>query len=290
MASYLFTALKIVRSHVKDNPNALGFAVVVSHQDVHPDLAYISTQSKEANARQNRLCSLTGIDAGAKSLENSLTMCGLTVLRRDNPTKSFLFAIIKALNLPGEDPMSIKFPKSYRYSFFYTTGHGANKVFFTKDGSVSYQDVYNLYNEFGGFLSQRYFFFDNCRSSRLDERSLYPNENHVIPPCPELIISPGNRMICASASGCMAWGPKGEGVSFMTKKMAVLLKKKIPLNDVLSRLLEEIWNEVVDETGKRQQIVGIVAAPTPVDFWKEQKEASEFCRHCLCSSIYMLLQ
>ena len=281
-----FAAQTQIHRCVEDNPNALGFAFIVSHQNVHPSISYIPTVSGEENCVHNRLCPLPGINDGAHSLEESFTLCGIAVLRLDNPTKSLLLSVIKVLNLPTEDPKSIKFPKSYRFSFFYTTGHGANRVFFTKDGSVSYKDVYNLYNDHSGFLEQRYFFFDNCRSIRLDNMSMYPNGDHLIPSFPE--ISPGNRMIFAAVSGNMAWGPKGEGVSFMTKKMIVLLKEKISLDEMLIRLRKEIAKEVRNEKGQQQQILDESATHISVHFWEEQKIASE-CVNAMCVHVFILL-
>ncbi len=257
---------------MKANPKALGIALVVSHKDVHPDIAYTPLQSVEENSCQKRLNSLPGIEHGAKQLKKAFKMCGLAVIRIENPSKKFLFAIMRAMNLDKSDPMAIKYPASYQYLFFYTTGHGADLVFFTKDGSVSYQDVYNLYQ---GFLHQRYFFFDCCRSIRRDSMSLYPNGDRVIPSCPEFTISRNNCIIFATVSGHQAWGP-GEGVSFMTKKMVALLKKQKSMNDVLSCLKAEISKEVQDSFGNSQQVVVVDATPSIINLWEEQKQASEF--------------
>ena len=260
----------MIRPCVKANPNALGIALVVSHQDVHPDIAWKPSQSDEENKCQKRLDSLPGIERGAQQLEEAFTMCGLTVVRLENPTKRELLAVIRAMNLDKSNPMAIKYPASYRYFIFYTTGHGANRVFFTKDGSVSYHEVYDLYQ---GFLHQRYFFFDCCRSNRLDPLSLYPNGDRVIPPCLDFLIDPYNCVIYATVSGHQAVGP-GDGISYMTLKMVGLLKKEIPMNEVLSCLQEE----VKEATGILEQVVVLLSAtPHSIDLWKEQKQASEFC-------------
>ena len=264
----------MIRSSVEANPNALGISLIVSHQDVHPDIAYSQSQSMEENRRQKRLNSLEGIEHGAQQLEEAFTMRGLTVVRLVNPTKKELFAVIRAMTLDRADPMAIEYPASYKYFFFYTTGHGANKVFFTKDGSISYQEVYDLYQ---GFLRQRYFFFDCCRSNRLDSLSVYPNGDHVIPPCPDFSLSHNNRVIFATLSGHQACGPQGEGVSFMTKKMVVLLKKQIPMDKVLARLHEELPKEVKEKTGQFQQVMNVDSTPRRIDLWQEQKQACEFC-------------
>ncbi len=249
----------MIRSCVKASPNALGMALVVSHQDVH------SSQ---------RLDSLAGIDCGAQQLEEAFTMCGLAVVRLVNPTKRELLAVIRAMILDRADPMAIEYPASYKYFFFYTTGYGANKVFFTKDGTILYQEVYDLYQ---GFLHQRYFFFDCCRSNRLDSQSMYPNVDRVIPPCPDFSLSHNNRVIFGTLSGHQACGPQGEGISFMTKKMVVLLKKPIPMDKVLARLHEELPKEVKEKTGQFQQVMNVDSTPRRIDLWQEQKQACEFC-------------
>ncbi len=265
-------ALKLIRSPVEANPNAFGIALIVSNQNVHPKIAYIPSLSEKQNKCQKRLNSLHGIENGAQQLEEAFTMRGLTVIRLENPTKKQLFSVIRAMALDRTDPMAIEYPASYRYFFFYTTGHGANRVFFTKDGSVLYQEVYDLYQS---FLHQRYFFFDCCRSIRLDSLSMYPNGDHIMPPCPDFPLS-NNRVIFATLSGDQACGPQGEGVSFMTKKMVALLKKEIPMDKVLARLHEELPKEVMEKTGQTQQVMNVDSTPTRIDLWQEQKQASEF--------------
>ena len=261
----------MIRSCVKANPNALGIALIVSHKTVHPDIAYLSSLSVEENRLQKRLSSLSEIEHGAQQLEAAFTMCGLAVARLENPAKRELLTVIKAMTLNRADPMAIEYPASYQYLFFYTTGHGANRVFFTKDGSVSYQEVCDLYQ---GFLHQRYFFFDCCRSVRFDSLSMYPNGDLVIPPCPDFSIDHNNRIIYATVSGHQAFASE-EGVSFMTKKMVVLLKKQIPMDKVLSRLQEELPKELKDATGLNQQVINIDATSSRIHLWQKQKQASK---------------
>lgn len=261
---------------VDANPNALGIVLLASHQDVHHTIAYRPDLSDEQNKEENRLQPLKAIEKGAQKLEEAFTMCGLAVVRVENPSKSFLIALMKVLSSMKTSRAVIKCPELYRYFFFYTTGHGANRVFFTKDGSISYQDVYNT---FQGFLSQRYFFFDCCRSCRLDPISLYPNGDKVIPTCPEFTIDPHNRIIFATASGMKSWGPIREGtdesISYMTEMIKCLLQKRLSMDQLLSQLHKKLPELVKEETGEEQYVLNVDCTPTRINLWEEQKKRSK---------------
>ena len=251
----------LVSGVIEDNPRANGIVLLVHNEDVHPEMP-----------NRSGLQHLRGIENGTKALKNGFGKRGLAVVPLKNPSKQLLKAVIELTSetqlLPSQP--AIRYPQSYRYFFFYTTGHGANRVFFTKDGSFAYYDVVIPFRKSERFKQIKYFFFDCCRSLRIDDHGLYPNNDRVIPNVPEVDLQHG-ECITYAATGCSkAWGPGG-GVSFMTLEMIKLLGERLSLDELITRLREKVHKEA----RKIQCPATFSAVTETVNLWSELNEASE---------------
>lgn len=260
---FLRTAYKLVLDVIVDNPRAHGIVLLIHNEDVHPEMP-----------DRTNLSTLQGIENGTRDLKNCFANLGLAVVRLENPPKELLRAVIEVTSethfLPSQPP--IEYPQSYRYLFFYTTGHGANRVFFTKDGSVAYYDVVIPFRKNKRFQQIKYFFFDCCRSLRIDDHSLYPNNDKVMPDVPELDLQHGECIIYATTGYSEAWGP-GEGVSHMTLEMIKLLRirEQLSLDELVTRLRESV-HHVAEEV---QCPATFSAISQRVSLWSELYGASK---------------
>ena len=256
---FSIAAQTLVSKIVEINPDALGIALVVHNERVHeviPNLEH-----------------LDGIENGTSQLKNGFANNGLAVVRLENPSKQLLEAVIQTIS-SNESP--VKFTLSYRYFFFYTTGHGADRVFFTYDGSISYYDVIESFTNTQRFV-QKYFFFDCCRFSGLDRRSEYPNGDRILPFVPQIITHPENRIIFATTGGATAWGP-GEGprVSYMTKTMVELLPQPITLDELIRCLQSEVHLTVKKgDPSKDQHPTSRDATSNTINLSEERNQKSE---------------
>jgi len=194
-------------------PNAIGIAVIAHHRDVPDNIAY-------SPERENGLLPLEGIELGTLQLKRSLDSLNIAVIRLDNPTRLLLLALLEALT-------SRNAPPSYKYFFFYTTGHGARSIFYTKDASVSYMEVYTPFKNGIDTFKQRYFFFDCCKAFRIDPPARNVSVTSFgsgmrLNDFPENHIGPKDYIVYATTTGDAAYGP-GQGVSFMIAEMTKLL-------------------------------------------------------------------
>ena len=222
---FVITAHTLVSKAVEINPDALGIVLMAHNERAH-EVIHV-----------RNLYPLDGIENVTLQLKNVFANLGLAVVRLENPSKQLLEAVIQAIS-SNESP--VKFPLSYRYFFFYTTGHGADRVFFTYDGSISYYDVIESFTNTQRFV-QKYFFFDCCRFSGLDRRSEYPNGDRILPFVPQIITHPENRIIFSSTDGAIGWGPgEGLGVSYMTRTMVKLLAEPLTLDELIRRLQKDV--------------------------------------------------
>ena len=246
---------------MKDNPNALGKLLLVHNEHAHPVISSLGP--------------LHGIERGTWQLKNAFANLGLSVVRLENPSKQLLEAVIEVLSSP-QSPDT--YPQSYRYFFFYTTGHGADRVFFTKDGSVSYYDVVDSFKKNQTFV-QKYFIFDSCHGSGLDRRLKYPNGDEILPNVPELNPGHENRIIYATTAGTTAWGP-GEGhlrISFMTMFMIKLLAEPISFDELIRRLQETVPLEVKKrDPSKKQYPTSHDATSTTINLSEERNRKSKY--------------
>lgn len=175
----LLTAHTLVNNVIKDNPRALGIVLLSHHRRV-PE-----------NVDTDDLDPLGGIENGTKELKEAFTCLGLAVVRLEDPPKALMMAVIEVMSssktqhLPSQPP--IRYPLSCRRFFFYTTGHGANRYFYMKDGSYPYYDVVHAFRNNRTF-QEKYFFFDNCRSLRI--------EDGILQDVPELNLQQGECIIC----------------------------------------------------------------------------------------------
>ncbi len=195
-------------------------------------IAYDQSLSKQDNKNRGNLEPLNGIENGTQKLNDSFANIGIAPIRVKNPRKADLIKIIDVF-------LSATTPKSSKLCFFfYVTGHGARLVFFTRDGSISYDDVYSKVSgsksSFFDIFEYRFFMFDCCRSCRLDDLSFFPNKDGIMPSEPN-IRRKGDCMLFATTDGTQAFGP-GQGVSFMTCKLCDLLTEKISLKDMIIEL------------------------------------------------------
>ena len=229
------------------------------------------------------LQSLDGIKTGTDRLYDCFTNLGLAVVRLENPSTQEIKAVMKIMSSPVHqlDPKyRITYPPSYKLFFFYTTGHGARRVFFTKDCAVAYSTVYEL---FQGLFVQRYFFFDCCRCVRLDDISLYADQegHRELPEIPGHGIQAGNKIVYATLDGRKAYGPAtgpDKGVSFMTLKMIDLLKQQISIDEIINKLVKDLPKEVE----LFQQPMSVDAASLDYKlFAKRDKESESIYQLCL---------
>ena len=201
---------------IKNNPRAVGIVLLAHHRDAPSSV---------------KLPPLSGIEKGTKKLYKALTALGLAVVRLKNPSTEFFKAVLKVMashEHPLQNPLyNIKYPPSYQYFFFYTTGHGARRAFFTKDCAIAY---WTVYDHFQGLFEQRYFFFDCCRNVHLGDISLYQDQEKTgdLPDIPGHNIKAGNKVIYATLDCELSWGPGG-GVSSMTWKMIELFQENISI-------------------------------------------------------------
>ncbi len=215
--------------------SALGVALIVHNQDVPDSIAYDASLSVLENKKTGKLKPLNGIEKGTQMLSDRFANLGIVPIQIKNPRKEDLIKILDILSSANISP------SSELCFFFYVTGHGARLAFFFKNGSMSYDTVYNkLSSRKTAFFKYRWFIFDCCRSYRLDDASFFPDEYGVISHEPN-IKRKGDCMLFATIDGNEAYGP-GDGVSFMTYGICDLLTKSIPFKDMvikLAKCLEE---------------------------------------------------
>lgn len=253
----------IVQQAIHKCPRASGPVLLAHHQDVHSSITWIKEHSEEQNRNEGRLKPLNGIEDGTNKLNEAFTNLALAVVRLENPSTVLFKAVMKVMASPKyplvgkESKYNISYPTSYKYLFFYTTGHGARRVFFTKDGAIPYHMVYD---QFQNLFVQRYFFFDCCRSVRLDDCCIYVDKDEI-PEIPGSNIKAGNKIIYATLDGETSWGP-GDGVSFMTLKMCNCLKEEAYIDQMITRLKNELPKYIeVQAKNITQQPMLIDAAP-----------------------------
>ena len=232
------------------------------------------------------LQSLDGIKTGTDQLYDCFTNLGLAVVRLENPSTQEIKAVMKIMSSPVRqlDPKyRVTYPPSYELFFFYTTGHGACRVFFTKDCAVAYSTVYEL---FQGLFEQRYFFFDCCRCVRLDDISLYADQegHRELLEIPGHGIRAGNKIVYATLDGKTAYGPdtgSNKGVTLMTLKMIKLLKQQISLDEMINKLIKDL-----PQKNLLQQPMSVDAASLDYKLFAKRDEKSEFT-YQLCLTIIM---
>ena len=256
---FVIAAQTLVSKAVEINPDALGIVLVVHNECVHEVIP--------------NLIPLYGIENGTSQLKNVFANLGLAVVRLENPSKQLLEAVIQTIS-SNESP--VKFPLLYRYFFFYTTGHGADRVFFTYDGSISYYDVIESFTNTQRYV-QKYFFFDCCRYSGLDRRSVYPNGDRILPYVPQIITHPENRIIFTSTSDATVWSlSEGPRVSFMTKTMIKLLPQPITLDELIRCLQKDVHLAVKEvDPSKDQHPTSQDATSNTINLSEERNQKSE---------------
>ena len=263
---------------IKENPRAFGIVLLAHHRDAPPSV---------------KLLPLCGIENGTKELYDAFTALGLAVVRLKNPSTEYFKAVMKVMASHRlENPLYyIQYPASYKLFFFYTTGHGARRAFFTKDCAVAF---WTVYDHFQGIFEQRYFFLDCCRNVHLDDISLFQDQagTSELPDIPgnNGYIKAGNKIVYATLDCKTSWGPGG-GVSFMTKKMILLLKKNISIDEIISKLKDEVPEKVKELPGqpKDQQPMLVDTAPD-INLMKLINHSSKRCLVFVASvhTVYMI--
>ena len=248
---------------IKDNPRAFGTVLLAHHQDAPSSV---------------ELSSLCGIEKGTDKLYDAFTALGLAVVRLKNPSTEYFKAVMKVMASHEHqlsDPLyNIKYPASYKYFFFYTTGHGARRAFFTKDCAIAYSTVYD---QFQGLFEQRYFFFDCCRDILVDDISLFQDQTGTseLPDIPgnNGCIKAGNKIVFATLDCKTSWGPGG-GVSYMTEEMILLLQENLSIDEMISRLKAKL-------PVKHQQPMLVDTAPD-VNLMELRNQSSKLCLLLMC--------
>ena len=155
---------------------------------------------------------------------------------------------------------SFDYPECYKSFIFYVTGHGADKWFYTEDGSVAYSEVVNRFHQQRNF-KQRFFFFDCCRSHR-------EGASHSQVSKPECTLRQDSRIMYATISGEQSWGK--DGISSMTREMI----KALPESETMEEVFRKVTNNISEQT-----LVYHSAAKEDPRFLREQKKKSKFtCR------------
>ena len=232
---------------LKRNPYALGIALLSHHQ-----YAPASTGLKP----------LRGIETGTARLYDCFTNLRFAVVRLENPSTEEIKAVMKIMSSPSHQlnpKYRITYPLSYKYFIFYTTGHGARRVFFTKDGAVAYSTVYK---QFQDLFVQRYFFFDCSRNVRLDDISLFVDQegDKTLPEIPGHSIQVGNEIFYATHD---AVSPDS-GLSFMTSKLIDLHTKEMSIEEMVKKLKKEVL-------GKVRMEHSVLADAVPLEINKESE-------------------
>ena len=251
------TAEYMITEIVRKNPHALGLVLLVCNQDVPKEVEGLNP--------------LYGIENGARALNDALNSLGLAVVHLEKPSATFLMAVIEALSSFTD------YPRSYSCFFSYITGHGANRVFYTHDGAVSYSNVVEPFKKTS--FAHKIYFFDCCRSVRLEGISLYDNDGQLHPH-PITDLAKENLIIYSTASGTKAYAKHGVGV--VTDKFTrLLLTMKKSLQDIIQQLRRELPEGIElpsshDRTSK------------PIYWYEDRAKASEL--HGTFSALRYLLR
>ena len=200
-------------------------------------IAYNDSLPEEEN--RGRLKPLVGLDECSLALQRSLNKINVAVIRQKNPSKNYLLSVTNVLST------QIAPPESVQYFFVYIIGHGANRVFFTKDGSIAYSELYQQFQQNRAWFRQRFFFFDCCRSFRVDTLSLSPNRTGAAPSFPDLNVDRNDCIVFSTTSGNQSFGPC-DGGSFMAREMTELLLTDNSMHTIISNL-ERIMETQYDQ-------------------------------------------
>ena len=238
---------------LKRNRYALGIALLSHHQ-----YAPASTKLKP----------LGGIKTGAAQLYDCFTNLRFAVVRLENPSTEEIKAVMKIMSSPFHQlnpKYRITYPLSYKYFIFYTTGYGARRVFFTKDGAVAYSTVYK---QFQNLFVQRYFFFDCCRNVQLDDISLFADQeaDKTLPEIPGHNIQVGNEIFYATHDAVSS----DSGLSFMTSNLIDLYKKEMSIDEMMKKLKKEV-------SGKVRMEHPVLTDAAPLDINKESEFIYRWC-------------